>query len=153
MTFIFFFRRQFCKSTTCDISSDEILPNETNLESSKSTPMNRTRHGCARRFSLVKLEVTPGDSHTLTTGFIYWKKTLFQTSIYSNKDDSKASAPSSSPNLIQKLLFRQFSPKTRPYSVAIAVSYPRKKKHRLFFSNFYFRRMIIHRHQPFQMTP
>jgi hypothetical protein len=37
--------------------------------------------------------------------------------------------------------------------VAIAVSYPRKKKHRLFFSNFYFRRMIIHRHQPFQMTP
>jgi hypothetical protein len=63
--------------------------------------MNRTRHGGPRRFSLVKLEVTSRDSNTLTT------------------DDSKIPAPSSSPNLIQKLLFRQFSPKTRPYSTAI----------------------------------
>jgi hypothetical protein len=30
--------------------------------------MNRIRHGGARRFSLVKLEVSSGDSNTLTTG-------------------------------------------------------------------------------------
>jgi hypothetical protein len=63
-----FFRHQFCKSTTCDISSNEILSNENNLESSKSTPMNRMRQGGTRRFSLVKLEVPSGDSNTLTTG-------------------------------------------------------------------------------------
>jgi len=64
-----FFRRQFRKSTTCDNSSDEINSNENNIESSKSTPMNRMRHGGTRRFSLVKLEVSSGDSNTLTTGF------------------------------------------------------------------------------------
>jgi hypothetical protein len=69
-----FFRRQFCKSTTCDISSDEISPNENNFESSKSTPMNRTRHGGPRRFSLVKLEVTSRDSNTLTTGWDWFCK-------------------------------------------------------------------------------
>ncbi|CAF1034521.1 unnamed protein product [Adineta ricciae] len=60
--------------------------------------MNRPRPGGTRRFSLVKLETPAGDSNTLST------------------DDSKTST---SPNLIQKLLFRQFSPKTRPYSMAI----------------------------------
>jgi hypothetical protein len=118
---IFLFRRQFCKSTTCDISSDDISPNENNLESSKSTPMNRIRHGGTRRFSLVKLEVTSGDSNTLTTGFIHWKILFISSWLTFNLDDSKAPAPSSSPNLIQKLLFRQFSPKTRPYSSAIGV--------------------------------
>ncbi|CAF1339775.1 unnamed protein product [Rotaria magnacalcarata] len=95
-------RRRFRKSTTCDISSDEILPDENNLESSKSTPMNRMRHSGMRRFSLVKLELPTGDSNTSLT------------------DDSKGSIPSSSPNLIQKLLFRQFSPKTRPYSTGVS---------------------------------
>ena len=65
---LLFFRRQFRKSTTCDISSDEIQSNENNSESSKSTPMSRTRHGGTRRFSLVKLEVTSGDSNSLTPG-------------------------------------------------------------------------------------
>ncbi len=65
---IIFFRRQFHKSTICDISSDEILLDENNIESSKSTPMNRIRHGGTRRFSLAKLEVSSGDSNTLTTG-------------------------------------------------------------------------------------
>lgn len=118
--FLLFFRRQFRKSTTCDISSDEIQSNENNSESSKSTPMSRTRHGGTRRFSLVKLEVTPGDSNSLTPGlnqfFFFISNRLFST------DDLKSSAPSTSPNLIQKLLFRQFSPKTRPYPTAITVS-------------------------------
>ncbi len=65
---MYFFRRQFRKSPTCDISSDEILPDENNIESSKSTPMNRIRHGGARRFSLAKIEVSSGDSNTLTPG-------------------------------------------------------------------------------------
>ncbi|CAF4838968.1 unnamed protein product [Rotaria sp. Silwood1] len=95
-------RRRFRKSTTCDISSDEVLPDENNLESSKSTPMNRIRHGGTRRFSLVKLELPTGDSNASST------------------DDGKSQIPSSSPNLIQKLLFRQFSPKTRPCSTGIS---------------------------------
>ncbi|CAF1205137.1 unnamed protein product [Rotaria sordida] len=95
-------RRRFRKSTTYDISSDEVLSSENNLESSKSTSMNRIRHGGIRRFSLVKLELPAGDSSTSPT------------------DDSKGQIPSSSPNLIQKLLFRQFSPKTRPCSTALS---------------------------------
>lgn len=87
--------------------------------------MNRTRHGGTRRFSLVKLEITSSDSNSLTTGFIHQNQSfkillLFFLSLSS--DDFKTSAPSTSPNLIQKLLFRQFSPKTRPYPTAIAVS-------------------------------
>ncbi len=61
-----FFRRQFRKSTTCDISPDDNLSVENNIESSKSTPMNRIRHGGMRRFSLVKLELPSGDSNTTT---------------------------------------------------------------------------------------
>ena len=84
--------------------------------------MNRTRHGGTRRFSLVKLEVTSGDGNSLAPGFI--SPTKKQSSFFQvlSVDDLKTSVPSTSPNLIQKLLFRQFSPKTRPYPTAIAVS-------------------------------
>ncbi|CAF2508563.1 unnamed protein product [Rotaria sp. Silwood2] len=95
-------RRRFRKSTTCDISSDEVLPDENSLDSSKSTPMNRMRHGGTRRFSLIKLELPTGDSNPSST------------------DDIKGQIPSASPNLLQKLLFRQFSPKTRPCSTGIS---------------------------------
>ncbi len=119
----FFFRRQFRKSSTCDISSDGILSNEINSEFTKSTPMNRIRHSGTRRFSLVKLEVPSGDSNSSTPGWKIFLKNRFFLFMFCNKDDSKTS---SSPNLIQKLLFRQFSPKIRPYSMAISVSYHKK---------------------------
>ncbi|CAF1155515.1 unnamed protein product [Adineta steineri] len=90
-----YLRRQFRKSSTCDISTDEILSKANSFESTKTSPMSRIRHAGTRRFSLVKLELPSGDSTT---------------------DDLKTST---SPNLIQKLLFRQFSPKTRPYSMTI----------------------------------
>jgi len=67
---ILFFRRQFRKATTCDISTDESLPDDNNYESSKISPMNRIRHGGTRRFSLVKLEITSTDANTSSTGLI-----------------------------------------------------------------------------------
>ncbi len=73
----FFFRRQFRKSSTCDISSDGILSNEINSEFTKSTPMNRIRQSGTRRFSLVKLEVPSGDSNPSTAGWKNLKKNSF----------------------------------------------------------------------------
>jgi hypothetical protein len=64
------FRRQFRKSTTCDISSDEILPNENKFISS----MNKIRNTGSRRFSLVKFELPIIESNE-TKG---WKKRLFE---------------------------------------------------------------------------
>jgi len=67
------FRRQFRKSTTCDISSDEILPNENKFISS----MNKIRNNNngSRRFSLVKFELPITNSNE-TKG--WKKKTLFK---------------------------------------------------------------------------
>jgi len=53
------FRHQFRKSTTCDISSDEILPNENKFFSS----MNKIRHNGSRRSSLVKFDLPTIDSN------------------------------------------------------------------------------------------
>jgi len=47
------FRHQFRKSTTCDISSDDILPNEKKSSSSMKKIRNNNR---SRRFSLVKFK-------------------------------------------------------------------------------------------------
>ena len=64
----FYFRSHFCKSTTCDLSADEILSNESTLDSSKATTMNRMRPGSTRRFSLIKLELPASDPNSSTTG-------------------------------------------------------------------------------------
>jgi hypothetical protein len=68
------FRRQFRKSTTCDISSEDILPNENKLSS-----MNRKRQNRSRRFSLVKIEL-PADDSNVTKGLkriLFFKITIF----------------------------------------------------------------------------
>lgn len=44
----------------------------------------------------------------------------FHLEIFLSLDESKLSVPITSPNLLQKLLFRQFSPKTRPYPVRLS---------------------------------
>ena len=93
MRFCHIFRHQFRKSTTCDTSTDEIPTNEHRFFPS----MNKIRG--RRRFSLVKFELPPTDSN-----------------------GRKDSITNPSPNLLQKLLFRQFSPKTRPYSSGISVN-------------------------------
>ncbi|CAF0996642.1 unnamed protein product, partial [Didymodactylos carnosus] len=104
--------RPFRKSTTCDIPDSSVLKlHDSRLSTSKcyqdsQTPslspknvvsMNRIRSQ-TRRFSLVKID--PPDDE-----------------IKINK--RSADQVPSSPNLIQKLLFRQFNPKTRPYSMAV----------------------------------
>ena len=123
---VIFFRRHFRKSTTCDLSSEENLSSDISQDSTKTTPMNRTRQTGLRRFSLVKLETSASDSTTFANG----KKEIiivpFSSIDKSFPDETKTSVMNNSPNLIQKLLFRQFSPKTRPCPMAIAV--------RLFFS-------------------
>jgi len=56
---------------------------------------------------------------------VWKKKQLFDYNPnhwFDFSDEQKLSPPSPSPNLIQKLLFRQFSPKTRPYSMGISVN-------------------------------
>lgn len=78
--------------------------------------MHRTRAG-TRRFSLVKLE-TPSSTGERE------QPSLERRSL-SVLDDGKSALPTSSPNMIQKLLFRQFSPKTRPCSMALSVSVDR----------------------------
>ncbi|CAF3293767.1 unnamed protein product [Rotaria socialis] len=89
------------KSRTCNLTSDAILSNEHKLIASKSTSMYKKRNHRSRRFSLVKFESSSADSN-------------------GTKDEPKPTATSTSLNLIQKLLFRQINPKTRPYSMGIS---------------------------------
>jgi hypothetical protein len=48
---------------------------------------------------------------------------LIKFFLFIYKDEQKSTMSSASPNLIQKLLFRQFNPKTRPYSLGISVNH------------------------------
>ncbi|CAF3954969.1 unnamed protein product, partial [Rotaria magnacalcarata] len=92
-------RHRTQKSRTCNLTSEAILPNEHKLIASKSTSMYKKRTHRSRRFSLVKFESPNVDSN-------------------GTKDEPKSTATSTSLNLIQKLLFRQINPKTRPYSMS-----------------------------------
>ncbi|CAF1275538.1 unnamed protein product [Adineta steineri] len=94
-------RHQFRRSTTYDISSEEIESNENKIIPTKITSMNKKRTQYSRRLSLVKFELSSVNSN-------------------GTKDEQKPTVPSCSPNLIQKLLFRQFSPKTRPYAIGVS---------------------------------
>ena len=116
------FRRHFRKSTTCDISSEENFSSDLSQDSARTTPMNRTRQTGLRRFSLVKLEASASDPNTLANGKTS-ASSLVSSSLFERAfpDENRTSLMSNSPNLIQKLLFRQFSPKTRPCSMAMAV--------------------------------
>jgi hypothetical protein len=58
------FRPQFRKSTTCDISSEEISSHE----KKNSSTMNKIRQNKSRRFSLVKFELPTANSNVGTKG-------------------------------------------------------------------------------------
>ncbi|CAF0765306.1 unnamed protein product [Rotaria sordida] len=90
-------RYQVQKSTTCNKSSEEILSHEFKFIPSNLITMNKKRNNRSRRFSLAKVEILTVNSNR-------------------TKDEQKSTAPSTSLNIIQKLLFRQINPKTRPYS-------------------------------------
>ncbi|UJR23904.1 hypothetical protein I4U23_026876 [Adineta vaga] len=94
-------RRHFRRSTTYDIPSDENELNENTIIPPKLTSMNKIKNRYTRRLSLVKFELSPTNS-------------------MGSKDEHRSIIPSCSPNLIQKLLFKQFSTKTRPYTIGIS---------------------------------
>ena len=98
------------------MSSEDILPDENKL---KLKSMNKPRNNNSRRFSIVKFELPSFNSNSTKGLHKYIYLNLINPFIY--KDEHKSTIPSSSPNLIQKLLFRQFNPKTRPYSMGISV--------------------------------
>ncbi|CAF2442889.1 unnamed protein product [Rotaria sp. Silwood2] len=91
-------RYQVQKATTCNKSSEEILSNENKFISSKLTSMHKKRNNRSRRFSLAKVDLSAVNSN-------------------GTKDEQKSTTSSSSFNIIQKLLFRQINPKTRPYTI------------------------------------
>ncbi|CAF3008331.1 unnamed protein product [Rotaria sp. Silwood2] len=93
-----FNRYQVQKATTCNKSSEEILSNENKFISSKLTSMHKKRNNRSRRFSLAKVDLSAVNSN-------------------GTKDEQKSTTSSSSFNIIQKLLFRQINPKTRPYTI------------------------------------
>lgn len=86
--------------------------------------MNKKREHEVRRFSLVKFELPTNESNETKGRPSSDSCGLF---IDFSSDESKLSVPLTSPNLLQKFLFRQFSPKTRPYPVRLsAVNFDRK---------------------------
>ncbi|CAF0904226.1 unnamed protein product [Adineta ricciae] len=94
-------RRNFRRSTTYDLPSDDNDSNENTFVPSKLSSMSKLRNRYSRRLSLVKFELSPTNSCAM-------------------KDEHKSIIPSCSPNLIQKLLFKQFSTKTRPCTIGIS---------------------------------
>lgn len=72
-TFACAFRRQFCKSTTCEISANEQPTDDIDFESSNMVPMNRSRQSGLRRFSLAKIDSVTNDSNeSSTTGSFFF---------------------------------------------------------------------------------